>query len=119
MEENLDQVETYSVGQVRIGHLTASYVGTQSLTPDNLGELVYGGSELIVVRGGYERLLKLELSDERRLAISKARVYDEAATTCFPDLLASRRNYDIASGTGWGKTRRCGDRKSTRLNSSH
>src|SRR3546814_8424785 len=69
MEEKLDQVETYSVGQVRIGHLTASYVGTQSLTPDNLGELVYGGTELNEVRGGYEQLLKLELSDERRLAI--------------------------------------------------
>jgi hypothetical protein len=108
LEENLDQVETFSVGQVRVGGLTASYVGTQCLTPDNLGEMVYGGSELTVVRGDFEQLLKLELSDERRLAISKARVYDEAATACYPGLLASRRNYDIAIGFGRGGTRRCG-----------
>src|SRR3546814_18565566 len=95
MEENLDQVETYSVGQVRIGHLTASYVGPQSLTLDNLGELVYGGSELIVVRGGFEQLLKLELLDERRLPISKAHVYEEHATASFTDLLASSSTYDI------------------------
>ncbi|MFW7342903.1 DUF3182 family protein [Pollutimonas sp. H1-120] len=108
LEENLDEVETFSVGQVRIGGLTASYVGTQCLTPDNLGEMVYGGSELIVVRGDFEQLLKLELSDEWRLAIAKARIYDTAATACYPGLLASRRNYDIAIGIGRGKARRCG-----------
>jgi hypothetical protein len=108
LEENLEKVETFSVGQVRVGALTASYVGTQCLTPDNLGEMVYGGSELTVVRGDFEQLLKLELSDEWRLAVSKARVYDEAATACYPDLLASRRNYDIAAGYGRGKARRCG-----------
>ncbi|MGB3291299.1 MAG: DUF3182 family protein [Burkholderiaceae bacterium] len=107
LEEHLDEVTTYSVGQVRIAGLTASYVGTQCLTPDNLGEMVYGGSELIVARGGFEQLLGLPLGDPWRLAISKARVYDEAATACYPGLLASRRNYDVASGIGRGKTR-CG-----------
>lgn len=108
LEENLDEVETFSVGQVRIAGLTASYVGTQCLTQDNVGEMVYGGSELTVVRGGFDRLLELELSRPWRLAISKARVYDEAAAACYPGLLASRRNYDIASGIGWGKAPRCG-----------
>src|SRR5690606_10287362 len=35
LEENLDDVHTFSVGQVKIGNITASYVGTQCLTSDN------------------------------------------------------------------------------------
>src|SRR5690606_35220237 len=48
LEEHLEEVKTYSVGQVRLANLVASYVGTQHLTPDNQGEMVYGGSDLIV-----------------------------------------------------------------------
>lgn len=98
LEENLDDVLTYSVGQVRVAGIVASYVGTQQLTNDNEGELVYGGSELIVVRGDYEALLKLKLDTPFKVAVDKARVYDRAAEQCFPGFLASRRNYDIASG---------------------
>ncbi len=98
LEEHLDKVKTYSVGQVRVANLIASYVGTQRLTKDNHGELVYGGSDLIVTRGGFDALHKMDLPDDFREAIAKAQTYDQAATDCFTELFASRRNYDIAGG---------------------
>lgn len=98
LEEHLEDVETYSVGQARAGGMTISYVGTQSLTPDNEGDLVYGGSSLLCVRGGYDRLLALPLDEPRREAVRLARLYDAAAQRCYPGLFASRRNYDVARG---------------------
>jgi hypothetical protein len=98
LEQNLQQVVTYSVGQVRIAGMVASYHGTQSLTRDNQGENVYGGSSLRLVRGGFDALLALELEDEVRRSIGQAMTYDEAASHCFPGFIASRRNYDIAVG---------------------
>jgi hypothetical protein len=50
LEENLTAVATYSVGQVRVADLTATYYGSQRLTTDNAGDEVYGGSDLVVVR---------------------------------------------------------------------
>ena len=97
LEQNLRDVTTYSVGQVRVAGLLASYAGTQRDTPDNRGVAVYGGSDLLVVRGDYEDLLGLDLAPEIRLAIAQARAYD-AATQEFPGLFASRRNYDVARG---------------------
>ncbi len=108
LEEHLDQAITFSVGQVRMGGIEASYVGTQQLTQDNSGAAVYGGSSLLVARGGFDALMKLDLSDEFRAAIAKAQVYDEAATACFPGLLASRRNYDIACGLAADGRPQCG-----------
>ncbi len=98
LEEHLDDVKTYSVGQVRLANLVASYVGTQHLTPDNHGEMVYGGSDLIVARGGFDALGKVDLPPDFRTAISKAQAYDQAAAQCFAGFYASRRNYDVASG---------------------
>ncbi|WP_455926243.1 DUF3182 family protein [Pseudomonas putida] len=98
LEQNLTEVRTYSVGQVRIAGITASYHGTQQLTTDHRGELVYGGSELVVVRGDYPQLLALDLEDDTRLAITQARRYEQAALAAFPGFLASRRNYDVARG---------------------
>ena len=98
LEENLAQVETFSVGQARVAGLTCSYYGTQQLTHDHQGVEVYGGSELMVVRGGYHALLRLSLEDHLRLAITQAMAYEEAAQRCFPGFIASRRNYDIARG---------------------
>ena len=80
-------VTTHSVGQVRVAELVASYHGTQRLTPDNHGEQVYGGSDLLVVRGGFEALLRLDLTPEARLAVTQAQAYDAAATAEFPGLL--------------------------------
>ena len=98
VESNLRNVTTFSVGQVRVAELVASYYGTQRLTKDNHGRDVYGGSDLIVARGDYDDLLNLALAPEARLAVTQARVYDEAASNCFPGLIASRRNYDVAQG---------------------
>jgi hypothetical protein len=99
LEEDLKDVITYSVGQVQVAGMTVSYHGTQSLTEDNNGEQVYGGSQLWLVRGGYDELLKLDLDDDVRRSVTQAMTYEKAALDCFPDFLASRRNYDIAHGT--------------------
>src|SRR5262249_12128608 len=107
LEQNLDDVTTYSVGQVRLDDLTETYCGTQQATRDNAGATVYGGSSLLVVRGDYGALLRLCLAPAFRLAVAQARVYD-AATGEFAGFFASRRNYDVARGRdargGW----RCG-----------
>jgi hypothetical protein len=97
MEENLTDVSTYSVGQVRVADLTATYYGSQRLTTDNAGDEIYGGSDLMVVRGDFDALVRLPLPESLRIAVDQARVYD-AATSLFPGMFASRRNYDVAQG---------------------
>ena len=106
LESNLDRVTTFSVGQVRVAERVLSYYGTQRLTQDNAGETVYGGSDLVAVEGGFDALLRLDLSDKTRLAITQAQVYDAVASACFRDFHASRRNYDIAQGVD-GRGRAC------------
>ncbi|HLD64682.1 MAG TPA: DUF3182 family protein [Pseudomonas sp.] len=108
LEEHLEQVVTYSVGQVRVADLQASYHGTQRLTRDNAGQCVYGGSDLVLVRGGFDALLGLELDLDVRQVIAQAQVYDQAASDCFPGFFASRRNYDIARGLDDRGQSRCG-----------
>lgn len=98
LEENLDEVVTLSVGQIRLAGIQMSYFGTQSSTPDNDGEAAYGGSELWCVRGGFDALDTLEPDANRRLAIRQARTYHEAALRCFPSIILSRANYDVAQG---------------------
>lgn len=106
VEWNLDEVTTYSVGQVRVAGLVASYCGTQRVTENSTGAQVYGGSDLIVVRGDYDALPGLDIAPEARLAVQQARKYDAAAAEEFPGFLASRRNYDVAQGLD-GEARRC------------
>lgn len=108
LETQLDDVATYSVGQVRLPGLTASYVGTQCLTRDNQGEEVYGGSQLRFTRGGYADLLQLPLDEDFRQAVALAACYDNAASTYYPGLMASRRNYDIATGLDGSGRRQAG-----------
>ena len=98
LEQHLYDVVTYSVGHICVGDLTASYVGTQSLTQDNEGNEVYGGSQLHIARGGFDALSKRNLSAVQRRAVEQAEVYDAAALSCFPGLIASRRNYDTVGG---------------------
>ncbi|WP_244424701.1 DUF3182 family protein [Methylobacterium nodulans] len=98
LEENLTSTTTYSIGQVQACDLLVSYYGTQRLTPDNGGLEVYGGSDLVVVRGGFEALLALAMPEAARIAVQQARAYDAAASAQFPGLLASRRNYDVVQG---------------------
>lgn len=108
IEEDLAEVITYSVGQVRVADLVASYCGTQRLTPDYSGAQVYGGSDLVVARGDFEALLALDPIEEARHAVAQARTYDAAAMECFPGLFASRRNYDVAQGVDATGRRRSG-----------
>ncbi len=108
LESNLAEVTTYSVGHVRVGEMQIAYYGTQQLTRDNTGASVYGGSELCVRRGDLDDLLREELPDPVRTAISQAKAYDDAARACFPGMFASRRNYDVAQGTDPRGHRRSG-----------
>jgi hypothetical protein len=98
LEENLDPVSTLSVGQVKVAGLVVSYFGRQQLTRNHSGHEVYGGSELVLVRGDYDALLAFELLPAVRTAITQARAYEAAALSFFPGIVASRRNYDVAQG---------------------
>jgi hypothetical protein len=98
LEEDLEQPETYSVGQVQVAGITASYYGTQGLTRDSAGASVYGGSDLVLVRGDYDALMQLDMPEPARLAVEQARLYEQAAFAAYPGFFASRRNYDVARG---------------------
>jgi len=98
VEENLTDVTTYSIGQVRVADLRGTYFGTQYTTTNNRGAQVYGGSEITVVRGGFEAFALGELPDAVKRAIEQARIYDAAASECFDGFCASRRNYDVVQG---------------------
>jgi hypothetical protein len=108
LEQDLDHVITHSVGQSFIGDTVLSYCGDQYLTEDGQGEQVYGGSNLLVVRGHYDDLLELELPDDVQLAIQQAQVFDRAADEAYPGFYASRRNYDIAQGVDSNGKQRSG-----------
>lgn len=108
LEENLEEVVTYSVGQVRLRDRTISYCGTQSTTANNEGADAYGGSVLLVVPGGFDRLLVRTLPTEMREAISRAVAFDALADRYVPGLIASRRNYDVACGVAPDGSRRVG-----------
>jgi hypothetical protein len=98
VERDLADVTTYSVGFVCIDDLAIAYCGTQRTTRNTRGHDVYGGSELLVARGGIEGLAVLDFPLPARHAVEQARIYDDAALRCFPGFIASRRNYDIAAG---------------------
>jgi hypothetical protein len=108
LEQDLREVVTHSVGQSFIGGHVFSYCGDQYLTEDGQGEEVYGGSNLLVVQGYYEELLRLDLPDDVRLAIEQAQTFDNAADEAYPGFYASRRNYDIAQGLDSDGQRRSG-----------
>ena len=98
IEENLEDVRTYSVGLVRLFGHSVAYWGTQALTVSNFGEEVYGGSQLHCVRGGWDELLAMDLDPELAEVVDKARRYDAAVFAAYPAMFASRRNYDVAAG---------------------
>jgi Protein of unknown function (DUF3182) len=98
LEHNLAKLVTYSVGQVRLGRHLASYHGTQHLTRDMHGHEVYGGSSLVVVRGGFDELLAMTTHEPVRQAVRRAMAYHRAARRCFRGFFASRANYDVVAG---------------------
>ena len=98
VEQNLTDVTTYSVGQVRVADLVASYYGTQFTTTNNRGVEVYGGSDITVVRGGFGAFGTWHVPQNVAVALEQARIYDAAASESFEGLYASRRNYDVVRG---------------------
>jgi hypothetical protein len=98
LEQNLEKVRTYSAGEARVAGSGIAYWGTQNETLNNDGETVYGGSDLIFIRGQLQDLLRRTLDGGLRVAIEQACAFDIAVRLRFPSMFASRRNYDIAQG---------------------
>jgi hypothetical protein len=107
VELDLAEAATYSIGQVWVG-MPASYCGTQRSTTDNRGGTAFGGSDLVVVRGGFDALGALPLAPDMRRAFEQAQAFDAAAMEEFPGLFASRRNYDAVCGRDHKGRWRCG-----------
>lgn len=108
VERHLDPIETLSVGQVMLDDMVASYYGVQHLTVNNHGHHVYGGTDLVVIRGGFDMLERLDVTSDIHEAIVKARAFDAAVQNDYAGFFASRRNYDVAWGIDAQGVRRCG-----------
>jgi hypothetical protein len=98
LEENLDELRTFSIGQVSAAGLTASYFGVQHGTRNQRGLLVYGGSDLTIARGGFDALARLGPAPDIARALAQAQRYDAAVRASFPGFYASRSNYDVLLG---------------------
>ena len=95
----LNDVSASSIGQVRVGGITASYYALQKETSDENRDNIYVGSALLVVRGGFDDLLSLDFSAGRAHCDSSRRCrFDAAVDRHFPGFFASRRNYDVIRG---------------------
>lgn len=99
VEPDLRDARTWSIGQLHIGRLRASYFGIQRTTRDRHGADVYGGSSITLVRGGFDALEPHVAGDASlRRAIGFASVYHDAAFASFEGIFASRCNYDVVQG---------------------
>ena len=98
IEENIERPLVLCVGQIRVGNALASYHGTQRETHDRQGAVTYGGSDLVVVRGGFEQLARLRLPPHVRRAVEQVLLYHRAVLDCYPGMFASRINYDVVQG---------------------
>jgi hypothetical protein len=97
LERNLHDINTLSVGTLLLDRHYISYYGTQRMTLNNQGTVEYEGSDLFFIRGALEHLLQLDVADNIRLAMEQAITYD-AASSHYPGVIASRRNYDVGQG---------------------
>ena len=102
VEIDLDEDATWSIGTVSVGGQTAAYYGRQSTTTDNDGQVVYGGSVLNVIRGGWDELIAADLPEGPHEAARLARCYHDAMHDAYPGLVASRCNYDVITGRDAG-----------------
>lgn len=108
LELNLAGAVVFSIGRLRVGDWQLAYHGTQRNVRNHRGEEVYGGSELTVVRGGFEALSQLPLSHSQRTAIAFASRYEAAIDQAYPAFFASRRNYDVVAGRDAQGAAHCG-----------
>ncbi|HEX3894600.1 MAG TPA: DUF3182 family protein [Rudaea sp.] len=99
LEQNVESPTTYSIGEVHLHGRCIAYYGTQQTTKNNHGEEVYGGTDLCIIQGTIEDLLRLELTQSVRIAVAQALDYDRAVTRVFPTFFASRRQYDVVQGS--------------------
>ncbi|MCL1634771.1 DUF3182 family protein [Luteimonas sp. SX5] len=99
VELDLPESRTYSVGALRLSGMPFAYYGTQLSVQDRDGQEVYGGTELVVLRGGFAELARLPLDGATHAAIECAAGYDRAISEEFPAFFASRRNYDVIAGS--------------------
>jgi hypothetical protein len=97
LEENLNDAETYGVGRITLREMSASYLGIQDLTRNNNGDVVYGGTRMLVARGDFSQLLPLLSSKTEEMAVHLAMEFDRLADQHL-GLVASRRNYDVIAG---------------------
>lgn len=98
VERNLADASTYSIGTTRVGASRISYFGRQRTVVDHLGREVYGGSDLVAVRGDFRALSSLGMPAVVATALAKALHYDAAVAAAYPLFYASRRNYDVVHG---------------------
>jgi hypothetical protein len=97
LEENLRDAKTLSIGRINLSGFVLSYYGRQRRTRDNEGNLAYGGSDLVCVRGDWDAILRAVTEEHVRVAVEQAKSYDDAMQE-FPGFMASRRNYDVGQG---------------------
>lgn len=98
IEQRLRDVTAFSVGQVRVAGITASYYALQKETANEFRDNIYLGSALLVVRGGFDVLRSLDFSADTRTNIRQACLFDACVDRHFPGFFASRRNYDVIRG---------------------
>ncbi|MGH8815342.1 MAG: DUF3182 family protein [Achromobacter pestifer] len=98
IERHLHQATTCSVGTVECAGIRITYAGTQRTTCNRDGTDVYGGSDLVVARGGFDALRRVGLDDKLQHAIAQAQRYHGAMRDAYPAFFASRCNYDVVQG---------------------
>ena len=98
IERNLNESVTYSIGSVTLPSQQISYYGTQRCTRDRHGSDVYGGSDLVIVRGSFADLAMTDLPPMAQRALALAMQYDAEISRAYPQFFASRRNYDVLHG---------------------
>jgi hypothetical protein len=107
LERHLENVTTYSSGQVLLAGRTASDYGVQRFIPNNRSIPSYRGSDLVLIRGGFKALLALDLLPHLSLAIAQVTVYDRARVHD-PYIIVSHRNSAVGQGGDHRGMRRSG-----------
>ena len=84
----------YTVFNADDARLAARRMLDRGPVQDNDGRAIYGGSDLVCLRGGWEALKTLALTPESRAAVAQAKFYYQSMSE-YPGFMASRRNYDV------------------------